>query len=202
MRITWLGHACFLLEQSGYRVVIDPYEDMEGYPPLCVEAHGVFCSHSHFDHSGVSRVKRLPERACPFAVREVACFHDDQGGALRGNNLIRVFTAGGVSVAHLGDLGHLLTSEQAEQVGAVNGVLVPVGGGYTLDAAGARAVCEALSPEWVVPMHYRHDPYGLADVAPIDDFVGLWPPKAVRRLGTDHFTPDERTRGVLVLSFK
>lgn len=26
MKLTWLGHACFLLEEQGYRIVIDPYE--------------------------------------------------------------------------------------------------------------------------------------------------------------------------------
>lgn len=41
MEITWLGHACFLLEQDGYRIVTDPYTGVEGYPPLAVEAHAV-----------------------------------------------------------------------------------------------------------------------------------------------------------------
>ena len=25
MKLTWLGHACFLLEQDGYRILLDPY---------------------------------------------------------------------------------------------------------------------------------------------------------------------------------
>ncbi len=47
----------------------------------------------------------------PFTVREVETFHDDRGGALRGTNTVRIFTAGGLPVAHLGDLGHQLTVE-------------------------------------------------------------------------------------------
>ncbi|MDO4315832.1 MAG: MBL fold metallo-hydrolase, partial [Oscillospiraceae bacterium] len=122
MKLTWLGHACFLLEQDGYRIVTDPYTGVEGYPPLAVSAHEVVCSHRHFDHDAVERVEPLPERVSPFAVRETETCHDDQGGALRGTNTVRIFTAGGVSVAHLGDLGHQLTAEQLAAIGAVDAV--------------------------------------------------------------------------------
>ena len=42
MKLTWLGHACFLLEADGYRIVTDPYTGVPGYPPLSVSAHAVF----------------------------------------------------------------------------------------------------------------------------------------------------------------
>ena len=45
MKLTWLGHACFLLEQDGYRIVVDPYTGVDGYPALKVEANAVYCSH-------------------------------------------------------------------------------------------------------------------------------------------------------------
>lgn len=198
MTITWLGHACFLLEQDGYKIVLDPYEGVEGYPPLVAEAHAVYCSHGHFDHAAAGCVTLLPERESPFTLREVETFHDDQGGAARGSNTVRVFTAGGVSVAHLGDLGHQLTPEQLAALGRPDGVLIPVGGVYTVDAAGARAVCRALGAKWAVPMHYRHAPFGLPNVAGVEAFLALWPEEAVRRLPGRSFVPDEQTAGVLV----
>lgn len=117
MKLTWLGHACFLLEEDGYRIVLDPYTGVAGYPPLHIQAHAVFCSHGHFDHHATDCVELLPERESPFTVREVETFHDDRGGALRGTNTIRIFTAGGLSAVHLGDLGHQLTAEQAAAIG-------------------------------------------------------------------------------------
>ena len=125
MKLTWLGHACFLLEEDGYRIVLDPYTGVAGYPPLHIQAHAVFCSHGHFDHHATDCVELLPERESPFTVREVETFHDDRGGALRGTNTIRIFTAGGLSAVHLGDLGHQLTAEQAAAIGPVDAVLVP-----------------------------------------------------------------------------
>ncbi|MDO4314406.1 MAG: hypothetical protein Q4C45_01425, partial [Oscillospiraceae bacterium] len=53
--------------------------------------------------------------------------------------------------------------------------LVPVGGVYTVDAAGAKAVCDAIGAKCMVPMHYHHAPYGLPNVAGVEDFLALWP---------------------------
>ena len=202
MKLTWLGHACFVLEQDGYRIVTDPYTGVEGYPDLRVQAHEVFCSHHHFDHDAVDRVELLPGRESPFAVREVATCHDDRGGALRGPNTIRIFTAGGVSVAHLGDLGHQLTAEQLAAIGPVDAVLVPVGGVYTVDAHGAKRVCDDIGARCAVPMHYHHAPYGLPNVAGVEDFLALWPAKKVHRLDGPSFEVGPETNGVLVPEFQ
>ena len=202
MKFTWLGHSCFLLEQDGYRIVTDPYTGVEGYPPLSVSAHAVCCSHRHFDHDAVDQVTMLPPVPAPFTVREVETCHDDQGGALRGANTVRVFTAGGVSVAHLGDLGHQLTAEQLSAIGIVDAVLVPVGGVYTVDAAGARAVCDALCPRCIVPMHYHHAPYGLPNVAGVEDFLTLWSAETIHRLSGPSFEVTAETAGVLVPRFR
>ena len=202
MKLTWLGHSCFLLEQDGCRIVTDPYTGVEGYPPLSVSAHAVCCSHHHFDHDAVDRVALLPERESPFSVREIETCHDDQGGALRGTNTVRVFTAGGVSVAHLGDLGHQLTAEQLSAIGGVDAVLLPVGGVYTVDAAGAKAVCDALRPRCVIPMHYHHAPFGLPNVAGVEDFLALWPAEAIHRLSGPSFEVTADTAGVLVPAFR
>ena len=201
MKLTWMGHACFTLEQDGYTVITDPYTGVEGYPPLAVSAHAVFCSHHHFDHDAVDCVTLLKEGNSPFIIREVPSFHDDQSGSLRGTNTIRVFTAGDVSVVHLGDLGHQLTEEQLAAIGKVDGVLVPVGGVYTVDAQGAKQVCQAIGPKWVVPMHYRHAPYGLPNVAGVEDFLALWPREQVQRLTRPSFEVTAETAGILVPAF-
>ena len=202
MKLTWLGHSCFLLEQDGYRLVTDPYTGVEGYPPLSVSAHAVCCSHHHFDHDAVDAVTVLPPVKSPFTVREVETCHDEKGGALRGSNTVRVFTAGGVSVAHLGDLGHQLSAEQLDAIGSVDAVLVPVGGVYTVDAAGAKAVCDALRPRCVIPMHYHHAPYGLPNVAGVEDFLRLWPVGTIHRLSGPSFEVTAETMGVLVPAFQ
>lgn len=173
MTITWLGHSCFLLEEDGYRLVLDPFTQVDGLPDPQVEAHQVLCSHDHFDHNYTAGVTLLPRRSSPFAVTTVDTFHDDQAGALRGPNRIHILSAGGVTVAHLGDLGHLLTPQQLAAIGSVDAVMVPSGGTYTVDAAGARAVVEQLRPRVVIPMHYRKGSCGFAVLQTLEDFLPL-----------------------------
>lgn len=112
-----------------------------------------------------------------------------------------MFTAGGVSVVHLGDLGHALSAEQLAAIGPVDGVLVPVGGVYTVDAQGAKAACDAIGPKWIVPMHYHHAPYGLPDIAGVEDFLALWPAEQVHSLPGAGLDTETAPEGVLLPKF-
>lgn len=203
MKLTWLGHSCFLVEQDGYRILLDPYTGVEGYPPLSergLKVHKILCSHDHHDHNAVDQAEAVPfEGVCPFTIRAVETFHDDRGGALRGPNTIHILSAGGVTVAHLGDLGHQLSPEQVKAIGPLDAVLIPVGGHYTIDAEEAKAVCEALKPRCAVPMHYRQGTRGYAVLTEVEDFLALWP--EVRRLEGPSLEVDGAARGVIVPKF-
>lgn len=180
MTITWLGHSCFVLESGGFRVLLDPYHEVQGLPDIRAEADAVYCSHGHFDHGYTENIRLTAGKENPFTVREVQTFHDDQGGALRGTNTVRAFTAEGLTVVHLGDLGHQLSGAQLEELGPCDAALVPVGGFYTIDAAGARAAADAVGARVVIPMHYRKGPVGFDVLGTVEDFTGLYPPELVR----------------------
>ena len=184
MNITWLGHSCFMLEAGGFRVLLDPYNEVPGLPAAEAEADAVYCSHGHFDHAYTEKVRLTSGKENPFSVTEIQTFHDDKGGTLRGNNVIRKFTAGGVSVAHFGDLGHPLSPAQLEALGPCDAVLIPVGGFYTIDAPTAKAVAEATGAPVVFPMHYRNGPVGFDVLGTLEDFTGLYPAERVKRYGS------------------
>ena len=172
MKIEYLGHACFLIDES---LVIDPYKDgsVPGLEPLRVSAVKAICSHEHADHSGVECVK-LVDGACDFEIREVASFHDDAGGSLRGPNTIFVITSSsGEKLVHLGDLGHFPNEEQLTAISNADYLLTPVGGYYTIDAATAVKICEAARPKCIIPMHYRTDVSGYPELATVDEFLRL-----------------------------
>ena len=59
MKITWLGHSAFRLEEStGTTVVTDPYsESLVGYRMRKVAADAVTVSHGHKDHCELSRIE-------------------------------------------------------------------------------------------------------------------------------------------------
>lgn len=184
MKITWLGHSCFILESGGFRALLDPYHEVPGLPDTEAEADAVYCSHDHFDHGYTEKVRLTSGRENPFSVTEVQTFHDGKGGTLRGSNVIRKFTAGGVSVAHFGDLGHPLSPEQLAELGGCDAILIPVGGFYTIDAAGRKAAADAVGASVVVPMHYRDGAVGFDVLSTLDSFTGLYPPEQVKRYGS------------------
>jgi len=76
----------------------------------------------------------------------------------------------GVNVLHLGDLGHALNDQQAEEIGNVDVLLLPVGGVNTINAAMAAEVIRKLEPRVVVPMHYKTEK-GSADLEPVENFL-------------------------------
>ncbi|MDE7262077.1 MAG: MBL fold metallo-hydrolase, partial [Oscillospiraceae bacterium] len=180
MTITWLGHSCFILESEGFRVLLDPFAGVQGLPAVEAAADAVYCSHGHRDHAYTEKVRLTEGRANPFAVHEVSVFHDDEGGTKRGPNTIRKFTAGGVSVAHMGDLGHALSPEQLADLGHCDVLLIPVGGFFTIDAPTAKAVADAVGANVVVPMHYRNGPAGFDVLGTLEDFTGLYPAELVK----------------------
>ena len=67
------------------QAVIDPYTGVPGYPELSLSAGEVYTSHDHDDHGWVRAVRIEDEPGeSPFKVTTVDCFHDPEGGALRG----------------------------------------------------------------------------------------------------------------------
>ena len=184
MKIKYLGHAAFLITTAdGRKIVTDPYEPggfggAIGYGALEEAADFVTVSHEHADHNYVEMVPGNPtvisraaeERHNGILFRALRTHHDASRGAERGANVVRVIEADGISVCHLGDLGHTLSPEDATALGALDILLVPVGGTFTVDAKGATAVVNRLRPCIAIPMHYRTPKVSL-DIAPVDGFL-------------------------------
>ena len=103
-------------------------------------------------------------------VNGVRTFHDGSRGSERGENVVFSFEIDGVHIAHLGDLGHLLTEEQLSELGPVDVLLVPAGGVYVLPPTEAAEVVSQVSPKIVIPMHYQVDG-GSTDLQPVDTFL-------------------------------
>lgn len=172
MKIEYLGHSCFKINNE---LVIDPYKDgsVPGLSPLRTSAAKVICTHGHPDHSGVECVE-INGKSCDLEINEVASWHDDKQGALRGPNTIFLITSDtGEKLVHLGDLGHFPNDSQLSAILNADYLLVPVGGYYTIDASTAVKICEAVQPKCIIPMHYRTANSGYSEIATVDEFLKL-----------------------------
>jgi L-ascorbate metabolism protein UlaG (beta-lactamase superfamily) len=191
MQVEWYGQSAFRLSTPETTVAIDPFGDLTqltsrgmrfDYPAIeGVEADLLLVTHEHLDHTGVEAIDGDPvvlrstagRLASPIGdVIAVASEHDGAAGTERGPNTIFVFELDGLRVAHFGDFGQAaLRDEQAAAIGEVDLLILPVGDGPTIGAAGARAIVERLRPRWVVPMHYRTERISFLDTA--DAFLDL-----------------------------
>jgi L-ascorbate metabolism protein UlaG (beta-lactamase superfamily) len=178
VEITWSGHSCFRIKGSQATVVTDPFPPDLGYSLGKPTASIVTVSHQHYSHSYVQGIGGEPKKVqgpgeyeiSGVLIIGVATFHDDEGGSKRGKNTVYLMEVDGISVCHLGDLGHVLTSEQVEEIGNVDVLLLPVGGVATIGAAMAAEVIRQLEPRAVVPMHYK-TPVINRELDPVDKFL-------------------------------
>jgi len=162
MEVTWLGHSCFRLRGKDVTVITDPFGPQLGYVLGRVSAQIVTVSHDHAGHNnaaavgGNPRVLRGPGEyeIGDVLITAVASYHDGERGQRLGRNTIFLFHIDDLLVCHLGDLGHVLTNEQQEEISDVDVLLIPVGGSQTINAVQACEVVSQVEPRIVIPMHY------------------------------------------------
>ena len=178
MDINWLGHSCFRIKGSQAIVITDPYPPNLGYSLGKATANIVTVSHQHPGHShtqGIDGKPKLVTRPGEYEISGVliigiASFHDNEEGKARGKNTAYLIEVDEVSICHLGDLGHVLTAEQVEQLENVDVLLLPVGGVSTINAPMAAEVVRQVEPKVVIPMHYK-TPVLKRELEPVDRFL-------------------------------
>ncbi len=165
MEISWLGHSCFLIKGKEKVIITDPYSPNLGYSLGEPKADIVTISHFHSGHSYVEGVDNKPKQIKGPGEYEIggtfitgiATFHDNQKGEMRGKNTIYIIEMDGITLCHLGDLGHPLTPQLVEELGAIGILFLPVGEISTISIDTAVEIVRQLNPHIVIPMHYKGD---------------------------------------------
>lgn len=170
MQIKYHGHSCFSVTSNNYVIVLDPYKGVNGFKDINLSANEIICSHSHFDHAYVDEIK-ITKKDSPFIVKTIKSFHDNMNGQQRGENNITVLNVEGKTIAHLGDLGHLLDEKTINELKNIDVLMIPIGGFYTINSDEALSIINSINPKYIIPMHYRDGNKGLDVLESIDDFV-------------------------------
>ncbi len=163
MEIDWFGHACFRLRGREGTVITDPYSKEIGLSFPRPRGDVVTISHDHPGHhysEGVKGEPRVVSGPGEYEIKSifitgVPTAHDKRSGRDRGKNTVYTIEMDGLTICHLGDLGHVPTQPQAEAFGNVNILLVPVGGVSTINASEAAEIVSLLEPQVVIPMHFQ-----------------------------------------------
>jgi len=142
------------------------------------EADIVTLSHFHRGHSYVEGVANDPKQIRSpgeyeiggTSVTGIASFHDDKKGEVRGKNTIYVIEMDGMTLCHLGDLGHPLDSHLVEEIGDVGILFLPVGEVSTIPIDTGAEIIRQLEPSIVIPMHYKTKAFA-GNLSPLDKFL-------------------------------
>ncbi len=223
--LTWLGQSTFVMNTStGLKALLDP-TNLGAFKPAPLDGMDIVTiTHEHPDHNYVklangnpeiihglegTEVAKIDRTIKGVRIRTVASFHDPQQGVQRGKNAIFVYEIPGIKVVHLGDLGHTLDQQQVAAIGTPDVLLIPVGGGPTVDPKTAIEVAGQLKAKAIVPMHVGIAPAaggGGFRLGTVDDFLKALDPsvKVVQAGHTMTVTagklPAERT--VMVMKYE
>jgi len=178
MEITWLGHSCFLIRGKEKTIITDPYHPDLGYRLGEPEADIVTLSHFHLGHNYIEGVANEPKQIKSpgeyeiggIFITGVATFHDNRKGDLRGKNTIYIIEMDGITLCHLGDLGHPLAAYLIEEIGDIDILFLPVGEVSTMPIDTALEIVRQLEPPIVIPMHYKTEAF-TGDLSPVDKFL-------------------------------
>jgi len=181
MLIRYYGHSLFTMEtENGTLVAFDPFDSHVGYPMPSLKPDAVLMSHGHSDHGYrdlFPKAETVIDAPGDYRLKNgvhvtgIPAFHDDAQGAQRGNNTLYKVQSDGLTVVHLGDLGHALDEAQLNAIGRADILFLPVGGHYTIDALLAKRVMEQISPKITIPMHYKTDVNADWPIAALDAFT-------------------------------
>lgn len=175
IKIRWLGHASFLITTSrGTTVLTDPI-DFKGYHmPEGTTSDIVTVSHEHIDHNCVDAVSGSPvifhgtDKSCrnvnsidttigDIRLYTVPSFHGP--GHFR-SNAIFVFEFDGIRMAHMGDIGTILSDDQIAAIGDIDILILPVGGYFTIAGEEADTIASQVNVKrLVLPMHFKTEAF-------------------------------------------
>jgi L-ascorbate metabolism protein UlaG (beta-lactamase superfamily) len=173
-RLTFVGHATWLIESAGGVKIATDYNDYirpAVVPNIATMNRAHTTHYSMFPDPGIQHVLRgwNPDGGpakhdlmlTDVRVRNVATnIRDWSGGSIPYGNSIFIFEIAGMCIGHLGHLHHTLTEQQVAHIGQLDVVMVAVDGSYTMDVAGVVETLKTLRARLILPMHY-FNPYTL-----------------------------------------
>lgn len=156
MEFQYHGGNCISINTKNARIVIDDNLSDLGLKPVTKPDDIVLFT---------SLPEKLPDTRLVFTdpgeyeASEISIFgvaarsHMDEEGAE--STTIFKIQFGDIRVAVTGHIHPDISEEYLEELGAVDILLIPVGGnGYTLDSIGALSIIKKIEPKIVIPTHY------------------------------------------------
>lgn len=206
--IKWLGHNCFRIRAKEATVIIDPVDRVTGYAMPKQAADIVTLSHEHKGHANLNAIKapyQVVNGPGEYEMHGVfitgmRTYHDAVKGAERGYNTCYLIELEGIIFCHLGDLGHPLSSEQAEAMSNADVLMIAAGAPGIITFEQAAEIVGHIEPKIVIPMQFA-TANGDKDAGDIEAFckaLGVALPESTDKLTIRHSDLGETTDVVVL----
>jgi L-ascorbate metabolism protein UlaG (beta-lactamase superfamily) len=154
MEITWYGQTAFRLKERKVTVLTDP---IEGRAALKSDIVIISQAETTNNLQKLDSGARVIDSPGEYEIGDI--FISGVQLTARGkkaNAVHNVFVIymDDIAVCYLGNLGHLPTQQQVEDMGSIHVLLIPVGGVEALNAAQAAELISLIEPAIVIPMGY------------------------------------------------
>ncbi|MBI4086558.1 MBL fold metallo-hydrolase [Candidatus Kaiserbacteria bacterium] len=164
MIITYHGGECFKVSSGNLTLVFNPIAKGSNFPAVKFGADIAFVSLNHPDFNGIEQVtygERVPfvvSGPGEYEIGEVTArgwgVQTTYDGISYFNTIYQV-TLEGITLLFLGALSQSsIDAKILQELGDVDILFVPVGGGDVLDPSAASALGVKLEPHLIIPMHY------------------------------------------------
>ncbi len=192
VQVEWLGHNCFTLTSSiGLTVVTDPFNPaLLDYPkPRALAADLLLMSGEDPNASNTDLLTNSAPmlRGTGGAGRTIISGIPVTGVEIAGRrvNTAFAFRLDGVRFCHLGNLERPLTQSEAQRLGPVDVLFLPVGGPKNFGLKELDNTVALLAPRIVVPMGYKTLKTPGAELRPLSEWLSRQ--SKVTRLKTNAF---------------
>ena len=149
MTISWYGEACFLLENSGVRILIEPPQKESGINTPRLKSDILMFSRPGKSREEITNGAFIIDSPGEYEVGGVRVL-----GVADGENNLYNIEIDGVKISHLGFLKNDLDDEKISIFDDSDIILIPVGNNEVLDAEAAMKLINKLEPSIAIPMLY------------------------------------------------
>jgi len=150
MNINWYGQTCFkIAAQKDVNIIIDPPTKESGLRGPKLEADILLSTDSK---------EKIPSGQ--YFLIDGPGEYDKKEVYIQGipaeNSTIYVMETEDINICHLGKINQQeLTTEQIEAIGEIDILMIPVGGGQSLEAKSAVKIMSQIEPKIILPMNYK-----------------------------------------------
>ncbi|SHI85068.1 metal-dependent hydrolase [Lutispora thermophila] len=188
MKIKFIGHACFLIEEGEYSLLFDPFisdNPLAAVKESEVNPTHIFVSHYHGDHKGDALDIAKRTNATIFSTNEIGAeFRKSHNNVMAGHiggkaktefgsvKFFQAFHGSGIEGGHacgfvvdfmgkkIYHAGDTSLTKDMELLKSYNihVALLPIGDFYTMGPEDALEAVKMIKPKYVIPMHYNTFP--------------------------------------------